>query len=449
MAPSLSKSRFQHGLQCLKRLYLETYHRDLADPVDPGRQAIFDMGTAVGELARDRFPEGKLVDETYLEHEKSVESTRLLLQDPHLPAIYEAGFTFQGIRTRIDVLKRNGTDDFDLIEVKSGTRVKSEHYTDVAIQLYVVEGSGVPVNRAFLMHPNRDYVYQGGGHDLQELFALEEVTATARSFVENAAAGKLAEMWSTLGREEEPDVQVGRHCTSPYRCSFYDYCHRDLGMDFGRQFVSPDLGATLRDVHFPAAFLDFEAVNPAVPLFVGTKPYQAIPFQWSLHIMDLSGRVEHRWFLNDDDADPREKLASSLLEAAPPEGAIVTYSPYERTVVRGLAQALPHYADRLLSLCERMVDLLKVLRDNIEHPDLRRSYSLKSVLPVLVPSMGYADLEIAEGMTASTSYARLIDRDTPENEKAVIRGALLAYCKRDTEAMLRVYEALIEKANQG
>ena len=448
MTPSLSKSRFQYGLQCLKRLYLETYHRDLAAPIDPGQRALFDMGTAVGELARERFPEGSLVDETYMEHGQSVETTLRLLSSPEVPAIYEAGFTFEGIRTRVDVLRRGDDGEFDLIEVKSGTGVKQEHYTDVAIQLYVVEGSGIPVRRAFLMHLNRNYVYQGGEHDLQELFALQDVTGTARSFVENAAAGKLAEMWSTLGLEEQPDIDVGRHCTRPYHCSFYEYCHRDIVVDFGKECVDPELRSALQEIQFPAAFLDFEAMGPAIPVYPGTRPYQAIPFQWSLHILDSSGAVDHLWFLNDDGADPRERLAAVLLEAMPPEGSIITYSSYERTVVRRLAEVLPHYADSLLALCERMVDLFRMVKGNVRHPEFRGSYSLKSVLPVLVPAMGYSDLEIAEGMTASVSYARMTGEDTPADEQAAIRESLLAYCARDTEAMLRVYEALLERASR-
>ena len=443
MTLSLSKSRFQNGLQCLKRLYLETYRRDLADPVPPERQAIFDVGHAVGELARQRFPGGRLVDESYVDHQQAVETTRFLLDDASVPAIYEAGFTFENIRTRVDVLRSAGQGTFDLIEVKSTAGVKREHYTDVAIQLYVVEGSGVPVNRAFLMHLNRDYVYQGGDHDLHELFTLQDVTDTARSFVENAAPNKLREMWAVLQLDSEPDIATGPHCTSPHRCSFYGYCHLDLARDYGRRSVSDDLASALAEITYPASFLDFETVNPAIPVYAGTRPYQAIPFQWSLHILDSSGLIDHRSFLNDDRNDPRERLAEALLDAVPPRGSIVSYSGYERRVVAGLAQALPQHADRLLALCERMVDLLAIVKGNVSHPDFKGSYSLKSVLPVLVPDMGYADLDIGEGMTAFTSYLRMIGHETPTNERYAIREALLAYCARDTEAMVRVYEALV------
>ena len=211
----LSKSRFQYGRQCLKRLYLEAYHRELADPVGAGLQAIFDSGTAVGELARRRFPNGRLVQETYLEHAQAVETTKALLADDGIPALYEAVFTFQGIRTRIDVLRRNGWQGFDLVEAKSTTSVKPEHVTDVAIQVYAVEGCGVRIDRAYLMYINKAYVYQGGDHDLEQLFTLEDVSDRARAFVAESVPNDLDRMWEALQLDHAPDIAVGRHSQAP------------------------------------------------------------------------------------------------------------------------------------------------------------------------------------------------------------------------------------------
>ena len=143
-------------------------------------------------------------------------------------------------------------------------------------------------------------------------------------------------MWSALEQEDEHGIEVGPHCNKPYRCSFFEYCHRGLDVEFGNPFVSPNLGAALQGIRSPAAFLDFETINPAIPLYVGTRPYQPVPFQWSLHTLDSQGRLAYHWFLNDDRADPRERLAISLLETMPPEGSIVTYSHYESTVVNAL-----------------------------------------------------------------------------------------------------------------
>ena len=442
----LSKSRFQYGLQCLKRLYLEAYHRELADPVGAGLQAIFDSGTAVGELARRRFPSGRLVEERYLEHAQAVETTKALLADDSIPSLYEAAFTFRGIRTRIDVLRRNGRQGFDLVEVKSTTSVKPEHVTDVAIQLYAAEGCGVRIDRAYLMHINNACVYRGGDHDLEQLFTLADVSDRARAFVAESVPNDLDRMWVALQLGHAPDIAVGRHCTSPYRCSFYGLCHQgEAGID-RLLSISPSLASRLGEIAFPAAFLDFETVGPAIPVYVGTRPYQRVPFQWSMHVLDADGRLSHASVLNGDAEDPRERFITGLLEAIPSEGSIVAYSPYEKTMMRELAEAFPQHRESLLALCDRVVDLLKLLRGSYYHPGFNGSYSLKSVLPALVPDMDYADLDVQDGMAASMAYVHMTAADAPASEKASIRQALLAYCERDTEAMVRIYDALLSEA---
>ncbi len=493
-SPQLSKSRFTSGLQCLKRLYLECYHRELADPVEPGQQAVFDAGTAVGELARQRFPNGRLVAEQYFEHSQAVRTTQALLSDAHIPALYEPAFTFEGIRTRVDVLVRGDGQTFDLIEVKSTTGVRDQHIPDVAIQLHVVEGSGITVRRAYLMHMNNAYVYQGGEHDLEQLFSLSDVTEEARAYTDEGIHNDLALMWESLQLAETLDIETGPHCEAPYRCPFFGYCHRDepehpvmelpglrragyerlkeagirdiggIPPDFnglsdmqrrvresvatGRPFVGSRLASRLSEINFPASFLDFETLSLAVPIYAGTRPYQTIPFQWSLHVRESDGGLRHSEVLDDGPGDPRERFISALLKAMPAEGSIVVYSSYETTILKSLAEAFPQYADRLLALCERIVDLLQIIRGNYYHPGFHGSFSIKSVLPVLVPDLGYADLEVPEGMAASAAYARLIAGDASELERAEIREALLAYCERDTLAMVRVYDALLMEAGQ-
>ena len=491
-SPQLSKSRFLAGLQCLKRLYLDCHHPELADPVEAGQQAVFDTGTAVGELARQRFPGGALIAEQYFEHAQALRSTQALLSDASVPSLYEPAFSFQGIRTRVDVLNRRGEREFDLAEVKSTTRAKDEHIPDVAIQLYAVEGSGVSIRRAYLMHINNTYVYQGGDHNLDRLFSLRDVTDEARTYAAAEMPNDLAQMWESLQLTETLDIETGRHCAIPHRCPFFGHCHRDepehpprelpglrqggyerlkasgiqdigsIPPDFtglsgvqrrvrdsvatGRPFVGPNLASSLGDISFPASFLDFETLSPPVPIYLGTRPFQTMPFQWSLHVRDSDGRLGHSSFLDDGPGDPRERFITSLLDAIPNQGAIVAYSSYEETVMKGLAQAFPQYESRLMALCDRVVDLLKLIRGAYYHPDFHGSYSIKSVLPALVPDLAYDDLEIPEGLAAAAAYARLIAGDIPESEKAEIREALLAYCQRDTEAMVRVYEALLAES---
>ena len=490
----LSKSRYTAGLQCLKRLYLDVHHRDLADAVAPGQQAVFDIGNAVGELARQRFAGGILIREGYFEHDKAERSTQALLSDAFVPALYEAAFSFEGIRTRIDILARaEGGQGFDLIEVKSSASFKERvHLPDVAIQLHVVEGAGVPIQRAYLMHIDNTYVYEGGNHDLTHLFALEDVTDSARGYLADIAPGKLSEMWEALGRADPPDIETGRHCTSPYRCPFFGHCHVDepehpigelprlsqrdeerlkaLGLSdiggippdtggltalqrrvwdsvvSGKHYVGFDLSSRLSEIGFPASFLDFETLGSAVPLFVGTRPYQQIPFQWSLHARDPDGSMSHNEFLHDGPGDPRQPFITNLLEAVPASGSIIVYSGYEERVLRQLADELPQYRAPLLALVDRLVDLLLIVRDTYYHPEFHGSFSIKSVAPTLAPELSYAALDIPDGLAASAAYQQLFTGNVPQPEATKIRGSLLTYCAQDTEAMVRVYEALVDES---
>ncbi|MDE2861532.1 MAG: DUF2779 domain-containing protein [Chloroflexota bacterium] len=485
---SLSKSRFMAGLQCLKRLYLETYSRHLEDPRDQAAQAILDSGTAVGELARQRFPGGVLIEEEHDRHAQAAASTARAMQDDSIPSLFEAAFTFEGIRTRVDVLRRNDDGTHDLVEVKSSASAKPEHVADAAIQVYVLEGAGVAVSRAFVMHIDTSYVYAGGPYDLDALFRLQDVTNEVSAYVASLPT-RLVPMWETLAQDYAPPIEIGRHCTSPYRCSFYGLCHQDLPdhyvdqlpyakanliqrlrsdgiLDIGDipeefaaglspmqrrvreavvedlPYVGDGLARALDDIAYPLQFLDFETFSPALPAYPMTRPYQTIPFQWSLHVQDAAGELSHHAFLHDGTDDPREAFASTLLEAVAPEGDILVYHTYEKTITRQLAESLPSYQDALNALSERYVDLLALVRNHYYHSEFHGSFSLKAVLPALVPDLAYDDLDVREGSVASLYYARMIDPKMPETEREKLRQALLAYCERDTMAMVRVVEAL-------
>lgn len=447
MTPQLSKSRFQYGRQCLKRLYLECHRLHLADPVDPGRQSLLNTGAAVGELARRRFPGGRLIPGSYREHHQAVQTTAALLADPTIPALYEAAFASAGIRIRADILKRHGPQEFDLIEVKSAARVKAEYITDAAIQVYAAESAGAPVNRACIMHLNTAYTYPGGPHDLEQLFTLADVTDDVRSFIANEIPSELTRMRATLQSGNAPDIPTGPHCEKPYRCSFYGHCRQNEPANPepanpAPPHLDPALPAALKELAFPLSFLDFESANPAIPLYPNTRPHQKIPFQWSLHLRVSSGRLTPKSFLNHDANDPRERFTTTLLSALPPNGSIIAYSRYESDVIKDLAQNFPQHAPRLLPLLDRMTDLQRLIKANSRPAEFRGGYSLKSVMPALIPNLDYAGLAIADGLAATAAYARMTAPNAPEPEKAQLRQSLLAYCQRDTEAMVRIYDAL-------
>ena len=218
-------------------------------------------------------------------------------------------------------------------------------------------------------------------------------------------------------------------------------------MATGRSYVGDDLADRLTTITYPACFLDFETFSPAVPIYPGTRPYQTIPFQWSLHIRDADGELTHGSFLDNGRGDPRERFVRSLLDAMPSEGPIVAYSGYEASVIRDLAAEMPEYEHALLDLQKRIVDLLQLIRRSYYHPQFHGSFSLKSVGSALVPDLAYDDLEIREGASAATYYARLVGSEIPDSDRYQITQALLAYCAKDTEVMVRVYEKLL--AEQG
>ena len=213
------------------------------------------------------------------------------------------------------------------------------------------------------------------------------------------------------------------------------------------EYVDAGLYDALIDIKFPAHFLDFETIMPAIPRYPGTRPYQTIPFQWSDHILHSNEGSDHKEFLCDEDIDPRKNFTQSLLEVLGSKGTIFIYTTYDQRILRELAEQLPQFADRLNALNGRFVDLCALIKNGYYHPAFHGSYSLKSVLPALVPEMNYQNLAIQEGGMASIEYLRMIDPKTPAADKKAIRENLLAYCGQDTLAMVEIREALLKKSD--
>jgi predicted RecB family nuclease len=212
-----------------------------------------------------------------------------------------------------------------------------------------------------------------------------------------------------------------------------------------QEYMSNQLEAQLRDMEYPAHFLDFETIGLALPRYEGTRPYQTIPFQWSDHILYEDGNLRHREYLCNEDKDPREEFTQSLLDALGTEGSIVIYTSYETGVLNSIVEHFPKYAGELRAVIERFKDLHAIIRNNYYHPRFYGSFSLKYVLPALVPEMRYDKLSIQDGMQASLEYLRMIDPGTDEKEKAPIRADLLAYCGQDTLAMIKIRDELLSR----
>jgi hypothetical protein len=490
--PHLTKSKYLAGLQCEKRVWLQCRRPRLATPPDAATRALFAMGTEVGVHAHRLFPGGVLVREGPAHHAKAVRRTQELLADTSVPAIFEAAFEHAGVRIRVDVLERLGDGRVGLREVKSNTWLKDEHVEDLAVQRYVLESSGIDVTSTELVHVNRDYVRGEGDVDWARFFERVECADEVEASL-GELPDRVEEMASVVARREPPRVEPGPHCGRPHACEFWDHCTRRKPSDWifflprlrpsrfadlqqagyeriseipsrvtltalqsrvrdvirsGRPFVSESLREALQPLEGASWFLDFETMNPAIPLYIGTRPFEVIPFQWSLHHRARGGQLEHHEFLAEGRGDPRRALSESLLGTlATDEASIAVYSDYERKQLAALAALFPDLAEPLGAISQRLVDLLPIVRAHVYHPAFRGSFSLKNVAPALIPGFDYSSLgEVREGGAASAVFARIACGQTQPDEEARLRGDLLAYCAHDTLALVELYRALREMA---
>jgi predicted RecB family nuclease len=485
---NLSKSKYLAGLQCLKRLYLQCYHPELAGEIDEQQQALFDQGTQVGLFAQRLFPSGVLLSEDYRHHREAVSRTRQLIDDKSIPALFEAAFTFEDIYIRVDILERLPRNRWRMIEVKSSTGVKDYHLPDVAIQKYVLEQCGLTLSHACLMHLNRDYVYDGKHYQYDNLFTIEDVMEEIEA-IEHSLPEHLAQQWETLKGAHPPEIEPGLQCSDPFTCDFYPVCNAPFPEDWtgylprmGRKveqlnemgitsihdipddfplsasqrrardcftrntpYYDENLTGELNTLKYPLYFMDFETLFPALPRYKGMRPYDHIPFQWSVHVQETPGsEPEHYEFLHHDTTDPREPFIASLLSILEKYGTapILVYSSFESTRLSELSRWLPKYAKRIEKVTERLWDLLPVIRNNVYHSRFMGSFSIKYVLPSLIPDMSYDNMEVADGTAAGLAYERMTGEGLEFSEREKVRQSLLDYCRQDSLAMVRLLHHL-------
>jgi hypothetical protein len=322
----LSKSKVCAGVQCLKRLYLQVHQPELAAQPTAADRAIMEQGHEVGMLARTLFPGGVEID-CSRGLADAIRATRELIANPEIPAIFEGVFEHQNVLVKVDILHRRRDGRWRLIEVKSTAELKNHHVEDVGIQYRVVSRSGLDVASACLAHVNRNYV-RGESVDAKRFFKIRNLTRRVNR-LQPKLKFQLQSQFTVLAMPEPPDVRPGLHCTDPVTCEFFDHCNlprpndhigflprihatameeleemgvesiKDIPDDFelsetqrraancvqtGKPWFSPELGDVLRGLAYPLYFADFETVNPASPRLAGTRPYDQLPFQWSVHV---------------------------------------------------------------------------------------------------------------------------------------------------------------------
>lgn len=490
----LSKSKISLFEQCPKRLWLSVHRPELAEETDKVR-ASFAAGHVVGEFACSLHPEGIMVDaDDGLT--AAVERTADLLASGWDRPIFEATFVHDGVLIRADILEPRlepHNAGWHLAEVKNTTGVKAYHIGDIATQLWVMRACGIDVRSVAVRHLDRGFTLTDEG-DYTGLFTDTDVLPLTEPIAAERAE-VVAQARATLGGGE-PEREPGDHCDDPFTCSFKAYCSRHLppppawpvtllpdaaGKKVARNLLAQGIACLtqapasampspkLARVHaatvsgkvwhdaeairretadwaYPRVFLDFETIQFAIPRWIGTSPFTQVPFQFSAHIeataMATDSALDHIEFLCADGSDPR-RVCAEALATLPATGAVIAWNAsFERQCLLGLAGRFPDLAPALQSLADRLVDLLPVARRHYYHRDMRGSWSIKAVLPTLA-AIGYDDLvEVKSGTDAQAAYLEAIDPATAPERAAVIRDALLDYCRRDTEAMVQVLAAL-------
>lgn len=483
----LSKSQFIRGLQCHKSLWLYKYKSELRTPPDEAQQAIFDTGTEVGLLAQKLFPDGKKITYEKGSFAEKIQRTKELI-DEGAETIYEATFSHNGILAMVDILHK-GNYDWEIYEVKSTTQVKDVHLSDLSIQYLVVSGYGIPISKASLVHINNQYV-KSGNLNIQELFTNVNLTNQVEEN-QGFVSDRLCSMQEMM-EGECPAIDIGYHCNTPYPCDFKEYCwshipeysvfnisglgtrkkfdlyskgilnFNDIPEDYefspnqrvqiesevvGKDTINKEgIKEFLECLKYPLYFLDFETIGSAIPFFNGTRPYQNIPFQYSLHFKKSEeADVKHYEFLAKEGVDEREELAKKLTLEIPKNACILTYNMgFEKRVLSDLAEQFTKYSQKLLLIRDNIQDLMFPFQKKyFYNSEMKGRYSLKYVLPALLPELSYKGMEISNGMEASNTFAKLhLVQDKKKVEQT--RDDLLEYCKLDTYAMVKLLVKLRE-----
>ncbi len=483
----LSKSTFMMGFQCPKRLWLYKNKPELRPEISDAQQMVFTKGTNTGLLAQQLFPGGK--DATpvdYFSYPAAIKQTHDWINNGET-IIYEPAFQYNRVMAAMDILVyKKGR--WHAYEVKASTEVKEQFITDAALQYYVITNAGLTLADISIIHLNRDYVRQGP-LDLEQLFKIVSIKKEVLALQEDIKAW-VAENKKTLLLKTEPKKDIGPHCSDPYECEFMDHCwghipdisvfnltrlNGDKKFDLYYSGVlelhqlpegyslttsqelqvkahlenyihieQDNMRDWLSQLKYPLFFMDFETFMPAVPIYNNSRSYQQIPFQFSVHQQSTEdGPVTHLAFLGEPETDPREAFIVQLIVATKGKGSVLVYNKaFECTRLKELQDLFPQHARDIDRILNRIIDLMEPFQKKWYYtPEMNGSYSIKSVLPALVPELSYNDLEIGEGGTAMAAFEGLLNiKDDTEKQK--IRNALLEYCKLDTEAMVRILEKL-------
>ena len=486
---NLSKSKYTQGVTCEKKLWLSCYKSEEAE--DMGNDAILENGNKVGDLARGLFGDYILINYD-TNYQKMIDDTNKALENkPNI--ICEASFSYDGNFCSVDILK-NDTDGVEIYEVKSSTDINSIYIDDISYQTWLLKKCGLNVKKSSIVYINNKYI-KNGEFNINEFFNIEDVTDEIDLEEVEENVNNLKQV---INIDKEPSIDLSMACKKPYDCPFFKYCTKNLpspnvfdigwNMHFDKKLdmyrrghitfedvidkeivndkateqirfylkdnppkINKDsIKELLNSLIFPLYFLDFESYQPCIPTIDGTKPYQQICFQYSLHyILEEGGEVLHKEFLSDDyDGNPMYGLCKQLCEDIPKDSCVLVYNKgFETARLKEMAPLFPELSEHLLNIKDNIIDLMvPFFNQDYYIKEMAGRWSIKVVLPALFPDdpeLDYHNLEqVHKGDEASNAFLSLPSLSKEEQE--VLRKNMLKYCKLDTYAMVKIYEKLLE-----
>ena len=496
MKMNLSKSKYKQYWQCPKMLWMDTYQKEWKKQ-DANAEQRLKEGREVGALARGIF--GEYVETISYTTDGRLDLDSLLKNTQKYLAqgkenICEAAFVYQHCYCAVDILHRT-EQGYDIYEVKASTSLEEEYIVECAYQKWVVENAGIHVGKVFVVYINNQYV-RNGEVDLHQLLKIQEVTDFLSPYLVSMDE-KVKKAIQYISKKEEPQMDIGAQCFKPDLCTYWDYCSKGLpkpnifdlyrmqkrkavnfyekGIVTFSDILEKEIALNsiqqkqvhaevfhlpthvnkngiktfLNQLSYPLYFLDFESFQSYIPLYDGIKPYQQVPFQYSLHYIEKeNGVLQHKEFLADENEDPRRTLAEQLIKDIPPHACVLAYNKsFECMIIKQLAETFFDLKKQLLNIRGKIYDLLDVFRDGFVYDQaMNGSLSIKSVLPAMFPNhpeLNYHNLDnVHNGTEATATFLSL--KSLEKSKRDELRRSLLAYCHLDTLAMVRLWQRLQE-----
>lgn len=483
----LSKSSLIRSIQCLKSLYLYKNHYDLRNKPNKVQQQKFDRGHRIGKLAQQLLPNGKdCTPPSPMQYNQSIAATKLLIEQ-RFPVIYEAAFKFHGILVALDMLEFRKDDGFYAYEVKSSMSVSQTYLLDCAIQYYVIEQSGVQLKDFFIVYVNGNYVRKSD-IDVRGLFKIKSILSEIKA-LQPYVQEKIKAAIDVLELPKMPDISIGVHCNKPYPCDFINYCWKDVpsnsiwylqGVSLNDKIEAvaqsittieayaekhqedvklkclldnkilkneKKLSAFFNKIQYPMCFFDLEAFQSAIPIFEGTKPYERIPFLYSLHIQETeSAEYVHKDFYCPPTKDFRKAFIEHFLEATQGIKTIVVYNDLmEKGTLNYLAHLFPEYKIEIQQRIDALLDMeIPFKHLDYYHPKQLGSFSLKTISSAMLEDNPYSKIDIKDGEEAMAIYNELFYKSSEEQQKYEVK--LRAYCKTDTYVLIQIKDKLLNNS---